>query len=157
MQKKTLSSLGLIGVVIAAVIGGTIAREFSKEVSRSALSPTTLSPQKTEEILIAGFTIAADKINKQGPTMIDKDTRMDRASVGPGSRLTYFYSLPNYSSKDVDPSGFHVNVEPALKRKVCANIEIKPSLQYGATYVYVYSGNNGMEIARFEIRKNDCN
>jgi hypothetical protein len=29
--------------------------------------------------------------------------------------------------------------------------------QYGGTYVYTYSGNDGVEIARFEINKNDCN
>jgi hypothetical protein len=89
--------------------------------------------------------------------MVDKDTRMDRAAVGPGSRLTYFYSLPNYSSQDIEPRWLHENLKPLVKKGVCASKEMKSTLQYGATYVYAYSGNNGAEIARFEISKNDCN
>lgn len=148
MLKKILATLGFIAIVI----GGSIANQFSKEI----FSPSTPTPQKMEDVLIKGLTIAAEQINKRGPTMVDKDTRMDRAAVGPGSRLTYFYSLPNYSSQDMDPNWLHANVQPAVKNSVCASNEMKPSLQYGATYIYVYSGNNGTEITRFEISKSDC-
>ena len=49
------------------------------------------------------------------------------------------------------------NLKPGVQKGVCASKEMKPSLQYGATYVYVYSGNDGVEIGRFEMSKNDCN
>jgi len=157
MLKKILAALGVIAVIIAALIGGGIGKQVGKEVAKSAFSPSTLSPQQMEVALIKGLTKGAEQINKRGPTMIDKDTRMERASVGPGARATYFYSFPNYSSQDVAPSWLYANLEPEVKRKVCASKEMKPSLQYGATYVFAYSGNNGTEIARFEINKNDCN
>lgn len=153
MLKKILSVLGLIAIVIA----GSIGRQIGKELSNPAITSSTPSPPKIEEILKTGLIIAADKINKQGPIMVDADTRMDSASVGPGSRLTYFYTLPKYSSKDVESNWLHNSVKPVVKMNVCASKEMKPVLQYGATLVYAYNGNNGKEITRFEINKNDCN
>jgi hypothetical protein len=39
---------------------------------------------------------------------------------------------------------------------VCANEKMKPSLQYGGIYVYSYAGSDKVEIARFEIDRDDC-
>jgi hypothetical protein len=33
---------------------------------------------------------------------------------------------------------------------------MKKSLQYGGIYVYSYYGKDAIEIARFEIDRNDC-
>lgn len=152
-MKKILSALGFIAILIAAAIGGGI----GKQVGKAAFSPSKPSAQQIEEKLIEGFTKAAEQSNRRGPIMVDKDTRWDRSDVGPGARLTYFYSFPNYSSRDIEPGWLLANLKPEVKKGVCASKEMKPSLQYGAIYAYAYSGNDGAEIARFEINKNDCN
>ena len=153
MLKKILSVLGFIAILIAAAIGGGV----GKQVGKAAFSPSHLSAQQIEEKLIEGFTEASEKSNRRGPVMVDQDTRWDRSAVGPGARLTYFYSFPKYSSRDIEQSWLLANLKPGVQKGVCASKEMKPSLQYGATYVYVYSGNDGVEIGRFEMSKNDCN
>ena len=152
-MKKLLSILGLITVVIAtAIVVG-----MTKEVGKAAFSSSNKTAQNNEERLFQEFTKAAEQINKRGPIMVDKDTRWDRSTVGPGARITHFYSLPNYSYRDTDPELFRVNSKLDVKSGVCASQDSKTLLQYGATYAYVYSSKDGKEIARFEINKNDCN
>jgi len=153
MLKKLLSVLGFIAILIAASIGGGI----GKQVSKVAFSPSQPSPHQIEDKLNEGLTKAAEESNTRGPVMVNQDTRWDRSAAGPGARLTYFYSFPHFSSQDIDRGWLLANVKPEVKKGVCASKEMNPSLQYGVTYVYAYSGNDGVEIARFEINKNDCN
>ncbi len=148
----TALAKGLFGTIFGGVIGGAI----GKITGKSAFEDTH-TQQEVDAIITKGFAQIAEQKNRQGPTMIDKDTRWDRSEAGPGPRLTYFYSFPNYSSRDIAPSWLQANLKPDVKKSICANKEMQPSLRYGATYVYAYSGNDGMEIARFQINKNDCN
>lgn len=152
MGKKILSVLVFIVVLIAASIGGQI----GKEVGKSALAPSKPTQQQIEEKLLEGFTKAAEQANAQGPIMVDQDTRWDKSVAGPGARLTYFYSFPKYSSRDIDRGWLLANLQPEVRKGVCDSKEMKPSLQYGGTYIYSYTGNDGVEIARFELSKLDC-
>lgn len=152
MWKKLLSVFGFIAVLIAAAIGGGI----GKEVGKAAFSPSRPTQQQVDEKLYEGFNKAAEQSNRRGPVMVDQDTRWDRSVAGPGARLTYLYSFPKYSSRDIQREWLLTNVQSEVKKGVCGSKEMKPSLQYGGTYVYAYSGNDGIEIARFEINRNDC-
>jgi hypothetical protein len=152
MLKKILSALGFLLILIAGAIG----RDVGKHIGDAASRPSRLSPQQIEEKLIEGFTTAAQQINQQVPTMVDNDTRMDRASAGPGARLTYHYTFPKYTSRDIDQNWLLANLQPEVKKNVCANEKMKPSLQYGGIYVYSYAGSDKVEIARFEIDRDDC-
>lgn len=152
MPKRVLEVLGLLVVLIAAAIAGG----FGKFIGQSIVGSSKQNPQQIEEQLTKGFTAAAKQINQRGPTMVDENTRLDRASVGPGARATYHYSFPNSSSRDVDASVLQATLPPTVKRKVCSNKDMRPSLLLGATYVYSYEGNDGIEIARFEVNQSDC-
>lgn len=151
-MRKLLSVFGFIAVLIAAAIGGGI----GKEVGKAAVSPAKPTQQQVESKLYEGFKKAAEQSNKLGPVMVDQDTRWDRSIAGPGARLTYHYSFPKYSSIDITRIWLLTNLQPEVKTAVCGSKEMKPSLQYGGTYVYAYSGNDGIEIARFEINRHDC-
>ena len=133
-------------------IGGQI----GKEVGKSAFSPSKPSQQEIEAKLIEGFIIATKQVNSKTPTMIDENTRMDKATVGPGALVTYHYTFPNHSSRDVDSSWIISNLRPTVKNKVCVSKEMKPSLQYGGIYAFSYTGNDGVHIARFQVSGNDC-
>ncbi len=153
MWQKLLSVFGFIVVLIAAAIGGGI----GKQVGKAAFSPEKPTPQQVQGALAEGLEKAARQINARGSIMVDKDTRMDGASVGPGARLTYHYTFPGYSSRDIDAAWLKTNLQPTVRRSVCTNKDMAPSLKYGATYVYSYSGNDGAKIASFEVSQRDCN
>lgn len=149
MWKKLLTALGFIGILIAAIIGGQI----GKEVGKAAIKP---SQQEVEAKLVEGFTKAANQYNQRLPMMVDQDTRLDKATVGPGPRAVYHHTFLKYTSRDIDANWLQTNLRPEVMRKVCASADMKKSLQYGGIYVYAYSGSDGIEITRFEIDRNDC-
>lgn len=153
MLKTIPSALGFVKILIAVVIGLAI----GKNVSAVEYSQPQTTTQNNEEKVIDIFSKEAESFNRRGPIMVDEDTRMDRQEVGPGARLTYFYSFPNLSSSDIAPNVIRENLKSEVKNKICASKEIKESWQDVATYVYVYSGNDGKEIGRFEVKKKDCN
>jgi len=153
MFKKLLSALGLfIAILIAKGIGGQVGRE----VGQAAVSPSKPTPFEVETALIEGFTRAAKQYNQRLPMMLDQDTRLDKASVEPGPRAVYHHTFPRYSSREIDANLLRTNLRPDIMLQVCASEEMKTSLQYGGIYVYAYSGNDGIEITRFEIDRNDC-
>jgi hypothetical protein len=148
MLKKIISVLGLVAMLIGAGISGII----GKLASRAIFSPS--EPNKEE--LIEQLTIAADKINRQLPMMVDSETRLDRATVGPGVRTVYHYKILNYTSKNIDIDRLQTYLRPQVVKSVCSNKDMKASLQYGVKYDYIYAGNDGIEITQFEIAQNDC-
>jgi hypothetical protein len=152
MWQKILSVLGLVVVLVAMAIGGT----FGKLIGKSAFGPSKPTPQQMEQALSEGLQKGAQQINARGPTMVDKDTRMDSASAGPGARMTYHYTFPNYTSRDIDANWLRTNLLPTVRKGVCENKDMAPSLRYGATYAYSYSGGDGIKITEFEVRQSDC-
>jgi hypothetical protein len=152
MLRRLLSVFKFIISLIVISIAGAIGRDIG-EIAFSSSKP---SPQEIEAALMEGDKIAASKINQQTPIMVDKDTRLDRATAGSGMRLVYHYTFPSYTSKDIDANFFRTNFWPKIKSKVCSNEKMKPALQLGNLYVYSYSSSDGVEVGRFEIGRNDC-
>ena len=152
MIKKLVAALTFIVILIAGAIGGQI----GKGVGNSLFSPSKPSRQEIHAKLAEGFEVAAKKINDAGATMVDEETRLDKATVGPGALLTYYYTFPNYSSSDIDFNLINTTVLQTVKKGVCASKEMKPSLQYGGKYTYSYTGNDGVHIGGFTIDRADC-
>lgn len=150
--KKLLSTLSLIAVLIAAVIGGGI----GKMIGKAAMTPAIPSPEQIEEKLIEGFTTAARQYNTKLPMMVDNDTRLDSVTVGPGPRVNYHYTFPNYTSKDIEPNWLRENLLPEVKNKVCASKDMRLSLELGGIYVFSYAGSDGIGMDKFEFDRNDC-
>ncbi len=155
VQHKRIGSARIVAFVVVMLIVMAIGGAFGKLMDLSAFGPSKSNPQQIEEKLIKGLDIAVQQINEQGPTMLDEDTRLDRASVGPGPRVTYYHTLTRYSSQEIDAVALRDNLS-AIKNRVCANKDMAPSLKLGATYVYSYSGNDGVTITSFEVRQSDC-
>lgn len=152
LPAKSKTVFGVAAVLAAAAIGISLA----KGVGKDAFSNPPHTQAQIDEQLYEGFSRAAVQLNEKGPVMVDEETRWDRSEAGPGPRLTYFYTFPNYSSDGITREWLLENLQPDITGNVCRNEEMKPSLQYGGTYVYVFAGNDGVEIARFEINRNDC-
>ncbi|MCL2011500.1 MAG: hypothetical protein FWG75_01750 [Cystobacterineae bacterium] len=122
------------------------------QISNKTSTRTKPTQQQIEKTLIS----AAELINARAPLMLDEETRLDKAVVGPGGRLTFFYSLLSHSSHELDSDVFLENLIPEMKEKTCSQKEIKPALQNGGVYVFAFAGNDGVEIARIELSKADC-
>ena len=94
--------------------------------------------------------------NRRGPVAMDGGIRWDRTVAGPGTRMTYHYTLTSLSSKEINRQTLTRQMKPALIAIACADKRFKPSFQCGATYIYTYKGNDGVEIARIGINRDDC-
>jgi len=152
MWKRVLSVLGFIVFLAVAQIVGNL----GNEVAKANLSSSQPTQQYIDAKFYEFFKKAAEQLNRRGPVMVDQETRWDRSVAGPGARLTFFYSFPKYSARDIDRSWLLEILQPDIKKKACGNQEMKSSLQHGGTYVYVYSGNDGIEIARFAVDRSAC-
>jgi hypothetical protein len=127
---------------IASVVSGPPKRDFEN--------------QDIESGLIEGFKQAAEKINQSTPTMVDSETRLDRATVGPGAALTYHYTFPNYTSDGVDGAWIKSQLRESVTSNVCKNETMKPALEYGGIYIYSYAGSDQNVIGSFQITRRDC-
>lgn len=106
--------------------------------------------------LYESFKKTADTFNKRGPTMVSKNIRLDKTVAGPGAKITYYYSFVNKASSEFNPVEFNTALKANLIKVLCKNSKVKPTLELGATYAYVYSGNDNIQISKFDINNNDC-
>lgn len=155
VQHSRIGSARIMVFVVVMLIIMAIGGTAGKLIGQSVFGPSKLAPQQVEEELIKGLAIAVQQINERGPSMLDENTRLDRASVGPGLRITYHHTLPRYNSQEIDAGVLRDNLAE-VRNRVCANKDMAPNLKYGATYVYSYSGNDGATITSFEVRQSDC-
>lgn len=148
MLKKLLSVIGVIVALLIWAVIGQIGREVGKAAFKQSPS--------TEKDIQNTLEEAAKQINAKTPIMIDAETRMDKATVGPGALLTYHYTFPNYAENQLDPNWVQTDLLKVVKSGVCANKKMKRSLEYGCKYKYQYSGKNGKLIGSFVLDRNDC-
>lgn len=147
-----LSILGFIVVLVVAAIAGGV----GKQIGKAAFAPEQPTPQQAQGAVAEGLEKAARQINDRGPIMIDKSTRMDGASVGPGARLTYHYTFPDYTSQEIDAGWLKATLQPTVRSNVCTSKDMAPSLKYGVTYIFSYSSKEGKKITSFEVSQRDC-
>lgn len=105
---------------------------------------------------VAALQTAADEMNKRVPYMVDEQTRMDRTEVGPDARMTYHLSFPDFDSVRLQTIGVSNELPGLTAKGLCGNESIRPTLEDGVVYSYVYSGNDGVVVSRFEVTAKDC-
>lgn len=105
---------------------------------------------------MAALQTVSDEMNGRVPYMVDEQTQMDRTEVGPGARMTYHLSFPNFDSVRLQTMGISNEVPALITKTVCTNESIRPSLDEGVVYAYVYSGNDTVVVSRFEVAAKDC-
>ncbi len=117
MLKKLLSVIGVIVALLIWAVSGQVGREVGKAAFER--SPTT--EKEIQNTLAQALEEAAKQINAKTPIMIDAETRMDKATVGPGALLTYHYTFPNYAANQLDPNWVQTDLRKVVKDGVCAN------------------------------------
>lgn len=151
-MKNTHLAVKVIGMVLVAAVAVGIGVFIVPELPVYK----QYKASEVESRLIESFELAAKQINAQVPKMIDNDTLLDKATVGPGPRLTYHYTLPNRKSDEIDADMMLSILKPDIAAKVCSNEEMKNTLHYGGIYTYSYSGNDNVNILTFDIVGQDC-
>jgi hypothetical protein len=106
---KALKKQSPLIVVVAAVVGSFVAREyFSKRPS-------------TDKILIQ----TSNELNRTLPMMVDQHTRLDATFPGPGNSLTYKYTLVGSKASDLKTE----EIKKWLHPKIIQNYKTHPDMQ----------------------------
>ena len=97
----------------------------------------------------------ADELNRQLPYMVDEETRLD-TTPGYNMEFSYYFTLFNYSSNEIDKDAFYTQMRPSLVNQVCTSSELESFVNNGVTIRYVYSDTEGREIAQISISPSNC-
>jgi len=155
--KKTTLALLLVKAASAnaGMLGDTTAWLIGKLAGKT-ISGISAKPQPINEKELAGI---ANETNKLLPKFIDKDTRFDNMTSGPGRRLNSNYTIVTEvasSFRDIDKASLLKYMQSRLTPEAC----VQPSLQYiikdGVTLGYSYHGSDGGAIGEFDITAKDC-
>ena len=125
-------------------------------VLRHFIFPGKPTPQELESAVIEAFKKASDDLNMHGSRMLDEETRFDKTEVGPGARMTYYYTLIRYTSKDEKLKSLREPIDNKLWEGVCKNEAMRKATLQGGKYIYIFSGIDNEEFQSFEYGKVEC-
>lgn len=151
-MKRILLALALGLVLVFVAISG----QGGKLLNSDILTSRQAAPDAVTAKLIEGFQVAADSINSQVPIMVDEHTMLDEATVGPGGRITYHYTLVDLPAGQISAADLRKDLQPAVVQNVCTSAQMAPSLEYGGVYTFSYSGSDGVNVVRFDVAQSDC-
>jgi hypothetical protein len=92
------------------------------------------------------------EINATVPKMVDETTRLDRASAGPGRRLTYDLTLISLKAQDVDRTAWKQSVAPSIRANMSQTKGMHTLLAAGITVASRYSSSDGVLIDEIILR-----
>lgn len=109
---------------------------------------------ESETSLAAGLQKTAAELRLTLPMQLDPETQLVDV-IAVGEELHYIHTLPNVDAGSVKQPQVTAFAHD-LRGRVCESSEVMPLLDVGTTLGYVYRDKNGIEFARFLIRKEDC-
>ena len=136
------NSFGAKSELLGGLFGGAIGSLIGKSAS-------------TEDVE-KSLALTAEKINQKTPTMSDAETRVDRATAGPGRQLTYHHTMINLDRKNANLAIFNGEFTNGLRAKICANPGMKPIFANGVTLVYSYRSRDGQQIGAVSVEPKHC-
>jgi hypothetical protein len=134
---------GGVGSIFGALISGAV----GKAIGKSAATDSDI-----EKILVR----ASDQVNKNLPMAVDKETRWDNVTPGPGRRFTFNYTLVSTAKADLDVAYFFRVMTPTVKNGACSNKDMEIFFKYGVTVSYAYRVKEGFSVGRVEVTPRDC-
>lgn len=145
--KLTKGQLTRIIILTASAIIGSV---VAQAVVRHGFFGIGMSSE-----LKKGLAAAEGTVNAMAPMMLNPFTRLDGATVGPGKKFTYKYTLLKQKAAEVDVSKWRQSVVPMLKKDVRASKAMLPLFQQGVTVCYRYHGKDGVLIDEIAIDPSD--
>jgi hypothetical protein len=148
-MKKSTKVLGVLLVLLGAVVSGIaegFLRTFFGEV---------FGVNKNARIMEV-LNQTSQRINQEGPRMVDSGTRLDRAVVGPGRKLTFYHTIVDVTVWDISEQQLQDAVGPRIREQACGREEIVQLLEDGVTITYRYKGMGGIVIGDIAVSEADC-
>jgi hypothetical protein len=148
LTRTTLTAI----VYIAAVAGLVVLGVKNKDQKK----PTTSAPAQS---LLGELHAAADEVNRHAPTMVDAETRLDRASEGPGPSFTYHYTLLKLDLAKFAPGEYDRRRAPfqsELRKRVCGSTEMAGMLNAGVAVYFAYLDHAGRDAGTYSVTKQSC-
>lgn len=134
---------GGVGVIFAALIGGTTGHVIGKAASER---------MTIDEAIVK----MASEVNKQLPMTVDRDTRWDNISPGINRHFTYNYTFVNSRSQDFDRSTWYREASPLLRNRACTSSDMAIFFKNGVSVSYSYQGRDGGPVGKVTISPRDC-
>jgi hypothetical protein len=141
MKKYIFITLAFLTVAFFGLIGKDVAR---RAVDRS--EPRSLVPMLTE---------ITEELNATLPKQIDENTRMDTSTVGPGKKLTYFYTILDTASIKLTSVEFSEALRPQLIDSYRTNPKMFELRENDFTVCFCYRDESGTIFANIEITPSD--
>ncbi len=145
--------LGSVGAVVVFVIAFVVVRSLSYQSTTSIIDG--IQGNKTE-LTSEVMNQVAEDINKELPTMIDSDTRLDSV-YGAENTLGYKYTLINTSLSEIDSDLLSAQIRPKIVNNVCTTPDMAIYVKNKATITYTYYDKNGLFIDLISVNTGiDC-
>lgn len=101
------------------------------------------------------LTKTAAMLNKNGPVMLDEETRLDSVTTF-SSYIIYNNTMINYSVEQLDISQFTTLLQDIVIKPLCSNKDLKAFKEYGVTMVYRYLDKSGNFISELSKDMSSC-
>ncbi|TMP77824.1 hypothetical protein CWB73_18590 [Pseudoalteromonas phenolica] len=105
--------------------------------------------------LFVELTKTAAMLNKNGPVMLDEETRLDSVTAF-SSYIIYNNTMINYSVEQLDTSQFTTLLQYIVIKPLCSNKDLKAFKEYGVTMVYRYLDKSGNFISELSKDMSSC-
>ena len=138
--------------------GTHMKKTATRFVTLVALILTAVSLTSCGVAVDAALKAAVDDLNKNTPTMVDSDTRLDNAEA-PGERtLRYNYTLVNYAKADFTDeqiAEFESTLKPQMASQIKGSKDLEQLRSLDVIFQFHYSSNDGQDLFTVTISPED--
>jgi hypothetical protein len=138
--------------------GATTAMAFILFINiASAIGPvlqSLFSPVRGDTIEQQLITTAKE-FNRRCPFLVDEETRADSISAGPGSELTYHFTLIKRSITELDLNKLRESIRPNILANIRTNMEMKQLKDLNVSFVYAYVDKGGRAAVEITVTPQD--
>lgn len=97
----------------------------------------------------------AEQVNKQGPKMIDDDTRLEGVETLANRTILYKYSIVTKLASEIAPDAINQNIRPNVVKAYNTLPDMKLFRDNGVTIVYRYKDKAGELIGDLSVGPSD--
>ncbi|HEY9097709.1 MAG TPA: hypothetical protein VIN38_02450 [Thiobacillus sp.] len=110
----------------------------------------------SDKLDVAMLQRVADDMNKSLPTWQDRDTRLDKMTVGPGLAWTFDFTLVNAEFSKELADSFRTNSAPSVTRQFCSLPTTQFLIQQQVISKLRHSDRRGKTVSEIILDRDKC-